>query len=85
MTTYTAPVEDMMFLYEKLRNNKSYNELEKYKDVTPDLVKNILEEAAKINQNIILPLAKVGDEQPAIWKMVSLEHRQDIKKLTKNI
>ena len=66
MTTYTAPVEDMMFLYEKLRNNKSYNELEKYKDVTPDLVKNILEEAAKINQNIILPLAKVGDEQPAI-------------------
>ena len=66
MTTYTAPVEDMMFLYEKLRNNKSYNELEKYKDVTPDLVKNILEEAAKINENIILPLAKVGDEQPAI-------------------
>ena len=66
MTTYTAPVEDMMFLYEKLRNNKSYNELEKYKDVTPDLVKNILEEAAKINQNIILPLAKVGDEQPAV-------------------
>ena len=65
MTTYTAPVEDMMFLYEKLRNNKSYNELKKYKDVTPDLVKNILEEAAKINQNIILPLAKVGDEQPA--------------------
>ncbi len=66
MTTYTAPVDDMMFLYEKLRNNKSYNELEKYKDVTPDLVKNILEEAAKINQNIILPLAKVGDEQPAM-------------------
>ena len=56
MTIYTAPVEDMMFLYENLRNNKNYNEIEKYKDVTPDLVKNILEEAAKINQNIILPL-----------------------------
>ena len=66
MTTYTAPVNDMMFLYEKLRNNKFYNELEKYKDVTPDLVKNILEEAAKINQNLILPLAKAGDEQPAV-------------------
>jgi len=47
MTIYTAPVEDMMFLYENLRNNKNYNEIEKYKDVTPDLVKNILEEAAK--------------------------------------
>ena len=64
MTIYTAPVEDMMFLYENLRNNKNYNEIEKYKDVTPDLVKNILEEAAKINQNIILPLAKSGDENP---------------------
>ena len=66
MTTYTAPINDMMFLYEKLRNNKSYNELAKYKDITPDLVKDILEEAAKINQNLILPLAKAGDESPAV-------------------
>ena len=64
MTTYTAPVEDMMFLFEKLRNNKDYNDLEKYKEVTPELVKDILEEAAKINQNIVLPLAKLGDENP---------------------
>ncbi len=66
MPTYTAPVEDMMFLFEKLRDNKNYNELEKYKEVSPDLVKDILEEAAKINQNLILPLAKAGDESPAI-------------------
>ena len=66
MPTYNAPLEDMMFLYEKLRNNKNYNEIEKYKDVTSDLVKNILEEAAKINQNIILPLAKIGDENPTV-------------------
>ena len=60
MPTYIAPVEDMMFLFEKLRNNKNYNELEKYKDVNIELVKDILDEAAKINQNIILPLAKAG-------------------------
>jgi len=66
MTTYTAPVEDMMFLFEKLRNNKNYNELEKYKEITPELVKDILEEAAKLNQNIILPLAKSGDENPTV-------------------
>ena len=64
MTIYTAPVKDMMFLFEKLRNNKNYNEIEKYKEITPELVKDILEEAAKINQNIILPLAKIGDENP---------------------
>ena len=66
MPSYTAPVEDMMFLFEKLRDNKNYNELEKYKEVSPELVKDILEEAAKINQNLILPLAKVGDENPAV-------------------
>ena len=66
MPSYNAPVEDMMFLYEKMRNNKNYNDLEKYKEVTPDLVKDILEEAAKINQNLILPLAKAGDESPAV-------------------
>ena len=66
MPSYTAPVEDMMFLFEKLRDNKNYNELEKYKEVSPDLVKDILEEAAKINQNLILPLAKIGDETPAV-------------------
>lgn len=66
MPTYTAPLEDMMFLYEKLRNNKSYNEIEKYKEITSELVKDVLQEAAKINQNIILPLAKIGDENPTI-------------------
>ena len=66
MTTYIAPIKDMMFLYEKLRNNKNYNEIKKYKDVSNDLVKDILEEAAKINQNIILPLAKLGDENPTV-------------------
>jgi len=66
MPSYTAPVEDMMFLFKKLRDNKNYNELEKYKEVNPDLVKDILEEAAKINKNLILPLAKIGDENPAV-------------------
>ena len=66
MPSYTAPVEDMLFLFEKLRDNKNYNELKKYDDVSTDLVKDILDEAAKINQNLILPLAKIGDENPAI-------------------
>ena len=66
MPNYTAPLEDMMFLFDKLRNNKNYNEIEKYKEVNSELVKNILDEAAKINQNIILPLAKIGDENPTI-------------------
>jgi 2-polyprenyl-3-methyl-5-hydroxy-6-metoxy-1,4-benzoquinol methylase len=84
MPIYNAPVEDMMFLFEKLRDNKNYNEIDRYKEVTSDLVKDILEEAAKINQNLILPLAKAGDENPAVLEMELLEHLRDTKRLIKN-
>ena len=47
MPSYSAPVKDMMFLYEKLRDNKNYNELEKYNEVSLDLVKDILSEGMK--------------------------------------
>jgi len=65
MATYKAPVDDMMFLFEKLRDNSNYNSLEKYKEVNVDLAKDILEQAAKLTENLILPLAKAGDEKPA--------------------
>jgi len=65
MATYRAPLDDMMFLFEKLRDNSHYNSLEKYKEVNSDLAKDILEQAAKITENLILPLAKAGDETPA--------------------
>jgi len=65
MATYSAPIDDMMFLFEKLRDNPHYNTLEKYKEVNPDLAKDILEQAAKLTENLILPLAKAGDETPA--------------------
>ena len=75
MPTYTAPVEDMLFLFEKLRDNKNYNELEKYNEVSSDLVKDILEEAAKINQNLILPLAKIT---------FSRNHKMNIRRVLKH-
>jgi len=65
MAIYTAPINDMMFLFEKLRDNKHYNDLKKYHEVNADLAKDILEQAAKITENLILPLAKTGDENPA--------------------
>ncbi|MDC0247786.1 acyl-CoA dehydrogenase family protein [Pelagibacteraceae bacterium] len=64
MATYNAPIDDMMFLFEKLRDNPHYNSLEKYKEVNPELAKDILEQAAKLTENLVLPLAKAGDETP---------------------
>ena len=68
MTIYTAPVEEMMFLFDNLKDNQRYKEIEKYKEINSELVKGILEEAAKINQELILPLAKAGDENPCVYE-----------------
>ena len=52
-------------------NQENYNELEKYKDVSSDLVKDILQEAAKINQNLILPLAKAGVKNQEVLEILT--------------
>jgi alkylation response protein AidB-like acyl-CoA dehydrogenase len=68
MTIYNAPIEEMMFLFNHLKDNKNYNEIEKYKEISPELVKDILDQAAKINQEIVHPLAKIGDENPCVYE-----------------
>ena len=51
MTTYNAPVDEMMFLFNHLKDNKNFNEIEKFKEINSDLVKDILNQAAKINHD----------------------------------
>ena len=68
MTTYNAPVQDMMFLFDFLKDNKNYKEIDKFKEINSDLVKDILDQAAKINQEIVHPLAKIGDDSPCIYE-----------------
>ena len=62
MITYKAPLEDMMFLFKEFMDNKHFKEIEEYKDVNDDLVQSILNEAAKMTENIVFPLAKSGDD-----------------------
>ena len=91
MATYNAPIDDMMFLFEKLRDNPHYNDLEKYKEVNPDLAKDILEQAAKLTENLVLPLAKAGDETPTklengidlLKEQIALDSKKAIKILDK--
>ncbi len=68
MTTYNAPVEEMMFLFDNLKDNKNYNEIEKFKEINSELVKDILDQAAKINKEIVHPLAKIGDDNPCVYE-----------------
>ncbi len=68
MTTYNAPVDEMMFLFDYLKDNKNYNEIEKFKEINSELVKDILVQAAKINKEIVHPLAKIGDDSPCVYE-----------------
>ena len=68
MTIYNAPIDDMMFLFNHLKDNKNYNEIDKFKEINSELVKDILDQAAKINQEVVHPLAKIGDENPCVYE-----------------
>jgi alkylation response protein AidB-like acyl-CoA dehydrogenase len=61
--TYTAPVADLLFALEEFAGIKEIATLRGYGDVTPDLVRSVLEEAAKFTAGVIAPLNRVGDRQ----------------------
>lgn len=62
MPTYAAPTKDMAFvLHDLLGIEKS--DVPGYDDLTPSFTSAILEEAAKIHQDVIAPLNVVGDKE----------------------
>jgi alkylation response protein AidB-like acyl-CoA dehydrogenase len=64
MTQFTAPLRDIRFVREELLDIHSlYETLPGYEEATPDLVNSVLEEGAKICEEVLAPLNPVGDEQ----------------------
>ncbi|WP_417624604.1 acyl-CoA dehydrogenase C-terminal domain-containing protein [Paremcibacter congregatus] len=63
MPTYSAPVKDIKFLLHEYFNLQQYNNLPSFAEATPDLIDAILEEAAKVTENVFQPLNLPGDEQ----------------------
>ncbi len=62
MATYSAPVRDMLFLYNETLGGDALQQLPGFEDVDADTVAAILEEAGKFCENILLPLNRDGDE-----------------------
>ena len=60
MTTYTAPTKDMAFILHELLEIEK-RDIPGYSDMSPDFTKAILEEAGKLNSEILHPLNAVGD------------------------
>ncbi|MEM8785026.1 MAG: acyl-CoA dehydrogenase family protein, partial [Pseudomonadota bacterium] len=63
MPTYQAPVRDMQFLFQDVLELEQFSNLEGFRDATPDVMNAILEEGAKLTQEVLFPLNQVGDQQ----------------------
>lgn len=62
MPTYTAPVKDMQFILHDVLN-VAQSDVPGYDELDRDTTQAILDEAAKLSENVLAPLNKVGDEQ----------------------
>jgi alkylation response protein AidB-like acyl-CoA dehydrogenase len=63
MPVYKAPVDDVVFLLSDVFHIERYANLPGFADASPDLVEAILGEAAKLCEDVLTPLNRVGDTQ----------------------
>ncbi|MCP5381434.1 MAG: acyl-CoA dehydrogenase C-terminal domain-containing protein [Kordiimonadaceae bacterium] len=66
MPTYKAPITDYKFLMHEVFDLQQYNSLEAFKEATPDVIDAILEEAAKLTENIFQPINQSGGKEGCI-------------------
>ena len=69
MATYQAPLRDMRFvLHELLGAEREFAALPGFEETTRDLIDPVLEEAAKLCENVMFPLLRVGDQEGCIFE-----------------
>ena len=61
MPTYKAPVEDALFLLNDVFHIERYGNLPGFADASPDVIEAVLREAAKLSEDVLTPLNRVGD------------------------
>ena len=61
--SYSAPLNDMMFVLEDLCDLDGVSKLPGLEDATPDMISAILEEAGKFAGQVLAPLNVIGDQK----------------------
>jgi alkylation response protein AidB-like acyl-CoA dehydrogenase len=67
MPVYKAPLDDIRFVLNDVLKVETLCTLPGYEDATPDLIDQILTEAAKFCENELLPLNQSGDAEGCVW------------------
>ena len=68
MANYKAPLRDMRFVLYELHSGDKLSHLPGLEDMTPDLIDPVLEEAAKVCEEVLHPLNRSGDEEGCTWE-----------------
>ena len=66
--TYRAPLKDMLFVMKELAGLEAVARLPGFEDAGLDTAAAVLEECAKLNQDVIAPLNWEGDKHPSSYK-----------------
>ncbi|PZQ47248.1 MAG: acyl-CoA dehydrogenase [Micavibrio aeruginosavorus] len=68
MPVYQAPLENMKFVLHDVLGAEKLSSLPGYEDATPDLIDSVLEEAAKMCEEILFPINQSGDKEGCTWE-----------------
>ena len=63
MPTYKAPLRDMRFVMYELMNGEKLTALNGYEEFSRDLIDPVLDEAAKMCEEVLQPINRSGDEE----------------------
>jgi alkylation response protein AidB-like acyl-CoA dehydrogenase len=66
--TYRAPVKDMLFVMQELAGIAAVASLPGFEEAGLETAAAVLDECAKLNQDVIAPLNWTGDQQPSSFK-----------------
>ena len=68
MPSYEVPLRDIRFVLNEVLDMPRYANLPGFEDATPDTVDAILEEGAKLVEEVVAPLNQSGDAEGCHWK-----------------
>jgi alkylation response protein AidB-like acyl-CoA dehydrogenase len=68
MSTYHAPVKDMLFCMKELADLEAVARLPGFEEAGVETAAAVLEEAARFTESVVAPLNWEGDKNPSTWK-----------------